>query len=103
MSTFNQANQNIISTLGIDKLSKEKQQEAMERLGTIVWQEVVLRCIDEMSDPDKESFEKLMGENPTPDKVFEFMSMRVKNIDNIIAEEAESLRAEAVDILEDIK
>ena len=99
---FNKVNQNIIEILGIDKLPVEQQKEAMERLGGIVYQEVMLRVLDLMTDEDKDAFEKLMEENPDPEVMFTYLASKVPNIDTMIVEEAESLKKEAVDIMGDI-
>jgi hypothetical protein len=96
---FNQTNQNIITTLGIDKLPVEQQKEAMERLGGIVYQEVMLRVLDVMSEPDKDAFEKMIETNPDPEAMFNYLASKVPNLEQIVAEEAESLRAESADIM----
>ena len=58
--------------LGIDTLPLEKQVEAMERLGGIVYQEVMLRVLDGMNEADKDEFEKLIEKNPDPESLFAY-------------------------------
>lgn len=99
---FNQINDNIIKTLGIDALPVEKQKEAMEKLGAIVYQEVMLRVLDIMSDEDKDAFEKLIEKNPDPEIMFTYLSEKVPTIDAIVSEEAEKLRAESAEIMGEI-
>ncbi|MEI6660295.1 MAG: DUF5663 domain-containing protein [bacterium] len=102
MSNFKDTNQNIIKVLGIDQLPQDKQAEAMERLGGIVYQEVMLRVLDTMSEPDKDEFEKLVEKTPDPESLFTYLASKVPDLDKIVAEEAESLRTEASDIMSDL-
>jgi hypothetical protein len=99
---FDTINNNIITVLGIDTLPVEQQKEAMERLGAIVYQEVMLRALDEMNDEDKDEFEKLIETNPDPEAMFTFLAAKVPTIDSIAAEEAEKLRSESTDIMGEI-
>ncbi len=99
---FQTINQNIVTTLGIDKLPIEQQKDTMERLGAIVYQEVMLRALDLMSEEDKNAFEKLITENPDPEAIFTYLSEKVPNIDKMVTEEAESLREESADIMSEI-
>lgn len=99
---FQQINNNIIKTLGIDSLPEEKQREAVERLGSIVYQEVMLRVLDIMSEEDKDKFEKLIEISPDPEIMFTFIGEKVPNLEDIINEEAQKLRDEATEILGDI-
>jgi hypothetical protein len=96
---FNKVNQNIIQILGIDKLPVEKQKDAMESLGGIVYQEVMLRALDEMSEADKDEFEKLIETNPDPETMFAHLASKVPNLEKIVEEEAQSLHEESADIL----
>jgi len=99
---FNTINKNVVEILGINTLPVEQQKEAMERLGAIVYQEVMLRVLDIMSEEDKDLFEKLIEKNPDPEAMFTFLAEKVPNIDQIVNEEAQSLREESAEILSDI-
>lgn len=99
---FQQINDNIIKILGIDALPTDQQKEAMERLGALVYQEVMLRVLDIMSEEDKDAFEKLIAQNPYPEIMFTFLEEKVQNIDDIVKEEAEKLRTESADIMSEI-
>jgi hypothetical protein len=96
---FNTINSTIITTLGIDKLPVEQQNEALEKSGAIVYQEVMLRALEEMSDEDKDAFEKLLESNPTPEIMFGFLSEKVPTIDSIAKEEAEKFIADSKEIM----
>lgn len=98
----NKINENIIKTLGIDSLPVEKQKEAMERLGAIVYQEVMLRVLEILSEEDKDEFEKLIEKNPDPEIMFSFLGDRISNLEEIVNEEAEKLRKESAEIIGDL-
>ena len=99
---FNKINKNIVLTLGINNLPVEQQKEAMERLGAIVYQEVMLRVLDILTDEDKDEFEKLIEKNPEPESLFEFLSEKLPNFEEIVKEEAERIRGESAEIMSDI-
>ncbi len=99
---FNDINKNIVTTLGINNLPVEQQKEAMERLGAIVYQEVMLRVLDILSEEDKDAFEKLIEKDSNPESMFAFLSEKVPNLDEIVREEAEKLREESAEIMSEI-
>ena len=99
---FNDINKNIVLTLGINTLPVEQQKEAMERLGSIVYQEVMLRVLDILTEEDKDLFEKLIEKDPNPETMFGFLSDKIPNLDEIVKEEAEKLREESKDIMNEI-
>lgn len=96
---FKEVNDNIITILGIDKLPVEQQKDTMEKMGAIVYQEVMLRVLDIMSEEDKDAFEKLIEENPNPEAMFDFLGQKVPNIDEIVSEEANKLKEESANIM----
>jgi hypothetical protein len=99
---FNEINKNIVTVLGINSLPVEQQKEAMERLGAIVYQEVMIRVVDMMGEEDKNEFEKLVEKDGNPETMFEFLSKKIPNLEQIVIEEAEKLRSESAEIIGDI-
>jgi len=99
---FNDINKNIVLTLGINTLPIEQQKEAVERLGAIVYQEVMLRVLDILTEEDKDEFEKIIEKDPNPETVFSFLSDKISNLDEIVKEEAEKLREESAEIISEI-
>ena len=99
---FNEINKNIVVTLGINTLPIEQQKEAMERLGAIVYQEVMLRVLEILSEEEKDEFEKLVEKDPSPESLFGFLAQKIPNLDEIVKEEAEKLRTESAEIISEI-
>jgi len=89
---FNQINDNIIKILGISALPQDQQKDAMDKMGAIVYQEVMLRVLEAMTDENKDEFEKLIETNPDPETMFKFLAEKVPSIETIATEEAERVR-----------
>jgi len=99
---FNQINKNVVTILGIDTLPIGEQKGEMERLGTIVYGEVIERTLDILTEEDKDEFEKLIDINEDPEKMFEFLSDKIPDLEEIVKEEAEKLREENINIMDKI-
>lgn len=96
---FEKINDSIIIILGIDKLPVDEQKDTMEKLGAIVYQEVMLRVLEVMSDEDKNTFENIVATNPDPESMFKYLAEKVPNIDEIVKEEAIKLRDDSANIM----
>ena len=99
---FEKINDNIITILGIDKLPIEQQKDTMEKLGAIVYQEVMLRVLEVMSDEEKNAFENIVSSNPDPETMFKYLAEKVPNIEEIVNEEAMKLHEESANIMNSI-
>ena len=98
----NKINDNIIKTLGIDTLPEDKQKEALEKLGELVYQEVMLRVLDVLSEEEKDEFEKLIEKTPDPELMFSFLALKVPNFEEIVNEETQKLKNETAEIMGDL-
>jgi len=99
---LNKIQNNIIETLGINKLPIEDQKEAMEKLGGIVYEETILKALEIMEEKDQEEFAKLVEKNPDPEIILTFLNEKIPNLEEIIKEEAEKLRNESSEIMSQI-
>ena len=99
---FKDINDTIITTLGIDKLPEEDRAAVMERMGALVYQEVMLRVLDIMSEEDKDAFEKMINESPDPEVLFGFLAEKVPTIDTIVSEEAQKLKRDRDEVMSQI-
>ena len=78
----------LIKALGLENLEAEDQQKRIEESGAIIYQMVLLRAMEEMTDEQVNDFEKLLETTPEPDKIFEFFHQTISNFDTMIEEEA---------------
>lgn len=91
----------LISALGLDPLTMapEEQQALLERVGTLIYQAVLIRVMEVLSDEDVEEFEKLLDTGADQDKIFSFLRIKVMNLDDIIREEAAKFKEESMKTL----
>lgn len=96
--------QNIINNLGISALPQEEQEEAMTRIGNIIFQGVLIRIIEVMSDSDKDEFEKVLSEkNGESEAVLEFLRLKIPNLNEIVNEEVAKFKQESVNFMKNIE
>ncbi len=91
---------NIINDLGIDALPQEQQEEALLRIGNIIFQGVLARVLELMSDGDKSELEKLLMEKSgSPEAILDFLRLKVDNLDAIVGEEVAKFKQESADFM----
>ncbi len=89
----------ILVELGMGNLPEEEKISTMERIGKILYQAVMLRVMDTMTDEQAETFGKAMGENPTPEFIINYLKGVLPNMNQIIEEEALKFKAESKAIM----
>ncbi len=94
-----QVQKKIIEILGIGALPEEKQGEVLMRIGTIIFQEVVARVFDVLSEGDRAELEKKFDSDAGFEEVFGFIREKVPNLDAIVEEEASRFRDEAQKVM----
>ena len=99
---FNQINKKIVEVFGINTLSEGKQREAMQKIGPLVCQEVLVKAMEIMNEEDRSAFEKLVEENNNPEEMFVYLAEKVPTIYDIASQEIEKLKAENGDLLEEL-
>ncbi len=99
---MNPIQKNITHALDIEGLSPEEQQEIILRVGGIIYQNVLMRVMETMSDTDQDEFEKLLDNNAAPEDVFTFLNEKVPDFEKIIDEEAKKFNDKASHIMSQI-
>jgi hypothetical protein len=95
----NVINQNLIQALGIDKLPEEEQTEVLMDISRVVYQNIVLRVLDELKDEDKDEFDAFLEKTPEDQEaIYEFLKTKIPNLDQIAAEEVEKFTKEGMNI-----
>ena len=86
---FEQINNKIIETLGIDKLPKDEQKDRLEFLGATVYQDIIARTFSLMNEEDKDKFEEIVSsDDVSPEQIFSFLTERIPDLEQIAIEEA---------------
>lgn len=78
----NLLNKDISEELGINHLEPEKQQKLLEKVGELMFQNVIIRIFEILKEEDKNQLEILLERNNT-DEIMEFMEVKVPNLDKI--------------------
>lgn len=77
----------IIQALGIEKLKEEDQMELLEQAGIVIYQSIVTRAMEEMSDEAVDKFEKVVAGEPTPEVMLAFFHDKIPNFASMVEEE----------------
>lgn len=85
----------MIETLGIHNLPKEEQEEMYIQFGTVIYTEVLTRAMDMLEEKDLDVLNNLIKENPDPEALITFLSIKIPNLDEIIKEESAKIQNEA--------
>lgn len=90
---------NIIALFGIDKMPEDKQEEAINQVGQLIFQSVLMRILPGMSEEDLNTYEKMLEDQVDPEKLFEFFIEKEPNFMQIVAEESEKFAKESEEVL----
>ncbi len=83
----------IVKEWGLGSLPYEKQLEMVERIGKIIYQALLVRSLDILSEKEQEEFDELLDQDSTtPDDVLGFLQKKIPNFEKIVLEERKSLK-----------
>lgn len=85
----------LIAELGLGSLPDDKKEELVLRIGELIQQNVVLRIISEMSESDKDEFEKVLSQD-NGEKTLEFLQGKFPNLNQVAEEEIAKFKQEAI-------
>lgn len=92
---LNLSKENIVKDLG---------PETLFGIEKIIFQSVLLRIIERLSDDDADNFEKLLEEKPDDEEaILSYLRSKNSNFDIIVNEEADKFKKEAIDFMNKIK
>ena len=92
----------IADFLDVDSLLPEEKEEILQRVGMLVYQNVMTRALEIMQDKDQDEFEKILDKNSEPTEIFTFLKEKVPGFEEIIKEEALKFRNKASGIMDQI-
>lgn len=83
----------IIQEWGLGSLPQEKQIEMVERIGKIIYQAILVKSLDILSEKEQVEFDLLLDEDTTtPDDVLGFLQKKIPNFEKIVLEERNNLK-----------
>lgn len=96
--------ENIIKNLGLDSLPGKEQEEALQSIGRIIFQSVLIRTMEELDGAGKDEFEKILTERPNDESaILGFLQTKIPNFDEIVNDEVAKFKQESVDFMKAIK
>lgn len=85
--------QKITEDFGLSKLDQDTQEKMIQRIGNMLFEAVVERSIDEMSEESISAFEDLIGSvGRDYDKVIAFLGTHTPNFQTIVSDEMARLK-----------
>ncbi len=83
----------IVKEWGLESLPYEKQLEMVERIGKIIYQALLVKSLDILSEKEQVEFDLLLDEDTTtPDDVLGFLQKKIPNFEEIVLEERKNLK-----------
>lgn len=99
---MNPIQNNIIDILELENLPKEQAEEILMKTGALIYQNVLMRAVEEMTDEDQDNFEKILDNEGKPEEIFGFLKNTVKDFEKIIIEETEKFKNKTSNIMDQI-
>lgn len=77
----------------LSKLPESKREEMVNRIGRIIYQAVLVRTLDILSEDEQNELDEIMNKNSTtPKDIFIFLKKKIPTFDELVREERDSLR-----------
>ena len=99
---MNPIKNNIIEVLNIENLPEKDQEEIITQIGSVIYQNVLMRVMETMPNSKQDEFEKLLDANAEGEEIFDFLKNSVKDFEKIVVEEALKFKDKASNIMSQI-
>ncbi|MES3005100.1 MAG: DUF5663 domain-containing protein [Patescibacteria group bacterium] len=91
----NTLSKDIINEWGLGALPEEKQLDVVERLGRMLYQAILVRALDILSEKEQVEFDLVLDEDTTtPEDVLSFLKSKIPTFDNLVSDEKQNLKRE---------
>jgi len=85
----------IIKEWGLEALPKDKQTNMVDRIGRMIYQAILVKALDILSEEEQNEFDTLLNENTTtPQDVLAFLKSKIPTFDQLVLEERNSIKEE---------
>lgn len=83
----------IIKEWGLSSLPDSKREEMVNRIGRIIYQALLVRSLDILSDVEQTELDTLLDiDSTTPQDVLLFLKLKIPTFEQLIIEERKSLK-----------
>ncbi|HLC94720.1 MAG TPA: hypothetical protein VJH96_04095 [Patescibacteria group bacterium] len=96
---YDYLNKNIVKTLGLHTLPREKQEEMLVKIGDIIFQNILLRVMGELDEAGSAELDRMLTEKKTDEEVFNFLSRHIPQLDELVKEEIVRFKEETTDFM----
>ena len=87
----------LLEEWGLKSLPEEKQKEIVERIGRLVYQAILVKSLDILSDKEQIELDLLLDEDiTTPEDVLVFLKSKIPTFDQLIMEERNKLKEDLI-------
>jgi len=94
--------QTIVSAYNIGSLPPEEQDGIIERIGSLIFQSILMRVMENMPESAQTEFENLLDTDASPETIMEFLRGNVEDFETIAREEAEKFQRESMGVMNQI-
>lgn len=92
---MNPLSKDIVSEWGLGDLPQEEQIDMVDRIGRLIYQAVLVRSLDILSEIEQEEFDLLLDEDTTtPEEVVLFLERKIPTFKILLKEEVAKLKAD---------
>lgn len=83
----------VIEEWRLGSLTRDKQVEMVDRIGHILYQAILVRSLDILSEKEQEEFDDLLDEDgTTPQEVLGFLNNKIPTFEALVREEKEKVK-----------
>ncbi len=83
----------IIEDWGLGSLPPDKQADVVDRMGKMIYQAVLVRALDILSEKEQGEFDLVLdNDSSTPQDVLTFLQSKIPTFDQLVIEERNSLK-----------
>ncbi len=98
MSQQDQLQKDLIEELGLTDLSEDKREQLLIRMTEVILKRVFVETMRRLSEADQDSYEKLIDQNASPEKVEKFLREKIADYDNMIKKVIGDFKEEMKDL-----
>lgn len=89
----------LIKALGLDKIAPDKKEELLLLMGQVINQNIFFRILDALDEKGKDEFDKVSAAD-NPDKIYEFLSVKIPNLNEIAMEEVAKFKERSIEMIQ---
>lgn len=83
----------IIKEWELGSLPEERQKEVVERIGKIIYQALLVRSLDILSEKEQDEMDVLLNKDATtPEDILSFLQKKIPSFEKLVLQERDSLK-----------